>query len=134
MSGERLERKRPNNNNLKSMTKLSSNNLRVHRKSRIRAKISGTISIPRLAVFKSLKSIQVQVINDEKGETLAAADLRELKTVANTIEGAKKVGELIAKKCLEKKIEKVVFDRAGYKYHGKVKAVADGAREGGLMI
>jgi large subunit ribosomal protein L18 len=116
------------------MTTTSGNKSRVHRKRRIRAKISGTMEIPRLAVFKSLKSIQVQVINDEKGQTLAAADLRELKGVANTIEGAKKVGELIAKKCLEHKIEKVVFDRSGYKYHGKVKAVADGAREGGLKI
>lgn len=115
------------------MTTISGNNSRVHRKRRIRAKISGTAMIPRLAIFKSLKSVQVQVINDEIGQTLVAADLRELK-IGNTIEGAKKVGELIAKKCLEKKIEKVVFDRAGYKYHGKVKAVADGAREGGLII
>jgi large subunit ribosomal protein L18 len=116
------------------MTIISGNKSRVHRKRRIRAKISGTAEIPRLAVFKSLKSIQVQVIDDGKGMTLAAADLREIKAAGNTIEGAKKVGELIAKKCLDKKIEKVVFDRAGYKYHGKVKAVADGAREGGLII
>jgi len=115
------------------MTTISGNKSRVHRKKRIRAKINGTLEIPRLAVFKSLKSIQVQVINDEAGQTLVAADLRELK-IGNTIEGAKKVGELIAKKCLAKNIERVVFDRAGYKYHGKVKAVADGAREGGLII
>jgi len=116
------------------MTTLSGNKSRVHRKRRIRAKISGTSEIPRLAIFKSLKSIQVQVINDAKGETLVAVDLREIKDAANTIEGAKQVGELVAKKCANKKIEKVVFDRAGYKYHGKVKAVADGAREKGLII
>lgn len=112
----------------------SGNKSRLHRKRRIRAKISGTLEIPRMAIFKSLKSIQIQVINDEKGETLVAADLREIKDASNTIEGASLVGGLIAKKCAEKKIERVVFDRAGYKYHGKVKAVADGAREGGLKI
>jgi large subunit ribosomal protein L18 len=113
--------------------KVSSNKLRVHRKRRIKAKITGTTEIPRLAVFRSLQSIQAQVINDENGTTLAAANSKEAKE-KNTIAGAEKVGELIAKKCLEKKIEKVVFDRAGYKYHGKVKALADGARKGGLKF
>lgn len=113
--------------------KISRNNLRIHRKRRIRAKVSGTASIPRLAVFKSLQKIYVQVINDEKGVTMASADSKETKA-KNDIEGAKKVGALIAKKCKEKKIEAVVFDRGGYKYHGKVKAVAEGAREGGLRF
>ncbi|HCP08399.1 MAG TPA: 50S ribosomal protein L18 [Candidatus Moranbacteria bacterium] len=115
------------------MTKISRNKLRVQRTKRIRAKISGTAEIPRLSVFRSLKGLQVQVINDAKGTTLVSAGLNEAKG-KNTVEGAKKVGELVAKKCLEKKITQVAFDRSGYKYHGKVKAVADGAREGGLKF
>jgi len=115
------------------MNTISRNKLRLQRKRRIRAKVSGTAAVPRLAVFKSLKGIQIQVINDEKGATLVSANSKEAKA-KNTIEGAKKVGELAAKKCLDKKISQVVFDRAGYKYHGKVKAVADGAREGGLKF
>lgn len=115
------------------MAILSSNKLRIHRKRRIRSKIKGTAEIPRLAIFRSLRGIQAQVINDGKGATLAAVSWKEIKA-ENTIAGAEKVGELIAKKCLSKKIGKVVFDRAGYKYHGKVKAVADGARKGGLKF
>lgn len=115
------------------MIKVSRNKLRVQRKRRIRAKVSGTAEIPRLAIFRSLKGIQIQVIDDTKGTTLVSATSQEAKA-KHTIEGAKKVGELAAKKCLAKKIDKVVFDRAGYKYHGKVKAVADGAREGGLKF
>lgn len=109
------------------------NKLRLQRKRRIRAKVNGTAAIPRLAIFRSLKSISVQVIDDVKGSTLVCARLEETKA-KNDIEGAKKVGALAAKKCLEKKIQSIVFDRAGYKYHGKVKAVADGAREGGLKF
>ena len=115
------------------MKKLSSNKLRVHRKRRIRAKIKGTAAVPRLAIFRSLSAIRVQIINDEKGVTLAAASSQEAKA-KNTIEGAEKLGESIAKKSLEKKISQVVFDRAGYKYHGTVKALADGARKGGLKF
>lgn len=115
------------------MSKVSRNNLRVQRKRRIRAKVSGTTEIPRLAVFRSLRGIQVQVIDDTKGMTLVSATTQEAKA-KHTIEGAKAVGMLAAKKCLDKKIGKVVFDRGGYKYHGKVKAVADGAREGGLKF
>jgi large subunit ribosomal protein L18 len=113
--------------------KISRNKLRLQRKRRIRAKISGTAETPRLAVFKSLKGIKVQVIDDAKGVTLAAADSHAAKA-ENTVAGAKKVGELIAKNCLAKKISTVTFDRAGYKYHGQVKALADGAREGGLKF
>lgn len=115
------------------MTKISINKLRIQRKRRIRAKINGTAGVPRLAIFRSLKAISAQIINDEKGVTLAAASLKETKA-KNTIEGAEKVGELIAKKSLAQKITKVMFDRAGYKYHGKVKALADGARKGGLKF
>lgn len=114
--------------------KISRNNLRLHRKRRIEAKIRGTAKRPRLSVFRSLKNLYTQVINDENGKTLVAAGLQEIKKSKNDIARAKEVGKLLAKKCLEKKISEVVFDRSGYKYHGKVKAVADGAREGGLKF
>lgn len=89
--------------------------------------------MPRLAVFKSLKYLNAQIIDDAAGKTLFSVTSREMKT-KNDMAGAKKVGEAIAKKCLEKKISKIVFDRSGYKYHGKVKSLADGAREGGLKF
>jgi large subunit ribosomal protein L18 len=113
--------------------KVSINKLRIQRKRRIRAKVSGTAKVPRLAIFRSLKGITLQAINDAKGATLAFANSTEAKA-KNDVAGAKLVGELIAKKCLEKKISQVVFDRAGYKYHGKVKAAAEGARAGGLKF
>lgn len=107
--------------------------MRLQRKRRVRAKISGTPETPRLNVFRSLLSLQVQVIDDMSGKTLVSADTKEAK-VKNDMAGAKQVGLLVAKKCAEKKISRVVFDRAGYKYHGKVKALAEGAREGGLVF
>lgn len=113
--------------------KVSRNKLRLHRKRRIRAKIKGTSQRPRLVVFRSLKNISVQVIDDKKGHTLIFSSLKEAKT-KNNLEGAKKVGEIIAKKCLEKKIKMVVFDRNGYKFHGKIKALAESARESGLKF
>ena len=112
---------------------ISRNNLRLQRKKRIRAKVSGTAKVPRLCVFKSLKGIYAQAINDDMGVILISSKLKDAKA-KNDIEGAKKVGMDIAKKCVEKKITQVVFDRSGYKYHGKVKALADGAREGGLKF
>jgi large subunit ribosomal protein L18 len=103
---------------------------------RIRKKISGTLDIPRIAVFRSNKQIYAQVVNDQKGETILSACSREKEIAAQTgikkIEQAKLVGKLLATKCKEKGIEKVVFDRGGYKYHGRVKSLADAAREGGL--
>jgi large subunit ribosomal protein L18 len=111
----------------------SKNNLRLHRKKRVRAKVSGTTERPRLCVFRSLRSISAQVIDDEKGNTLVSATLSEAKA-KNNIEGAGILGKLLAKKCLEKKIDNVVFDRAGYKYHGKVKALAENARGEGLKF
>jgi large subunit ribosomal protein L18 len=116
------------------MNKLNNNTGRLQRKRRIRAKVSGSSSCPRLAVYKSLRGIYVQAIDDGAGKTLASATTGEIKKAANTVEGAKEVGKLIAKKCVEAKITSVVFDRAGYKYHGKVKALAEGAREGGLKF
>lgn len=114
------------------MQKISNNKLRLHRKKRIRAMISGTEKRPRLAVFKSLREIYAQLIDDVSGKTLASAKTSEIKKAANDIKGAKEVGKLIGKKCKEKKIKAVTFDRAGYKYHGKIKALAEGAREEGL--
>ncbi|MDR3583589.1 MAG: 50S ribosomal protein L18 [Candidatus Pacebacteria bacterium] len=114
--------------------KNSRNKLRLHRKRRVRAKVSGTPERPRLAVFRSLKNISAQVIDDTKGVTLATVQAKEIKASKNDIAGAKAAGEALAKKCLEKKISEVVFDRSGYKYHGKVKALAEGAREGGLKF
>jgi large subunit ribosomal protein L18 len=109
---------------------------RKRRHKRIRAKIFGIEKRPRLCVFRSTKHIYAQLIDDEKGHTIASANDLELKGIEKMtkIEKAKEVGKLIAKKAKEKNIEKVVFDRGGYKYHGRVKALAEGAREGGLKF
>lgn len=106
---------------------------RLRRKKRIRNKVLGTAERPRLCVFRSSKSIYAQVIDDNTGKTLVSAGLKETKA-KNNIEGAKKAGELIAERCKENKISAVAFDRGGYKYHGKVKSLAEGAREGGLKF
>jgi len=116
------------------MAKINNNSSRLQRKKRVRAKISGTAERPRLAVFKSLRGIYAQVIDDAKGKTLASANISEIKKAKNTMDGAKEVGKLIAKKCIELKITAVTYDRAGYKYHGKVRCLAEGAREGGLKF
>lgn len=109
---------------------------RAWRKKRIRKKISGTAERPRLSVFRSASHIYAQVIDDEKHVTLFASSslskgLKESEKVTKS-EVAKKVGTLIAEQCLEKEIKKVVFDRNGFVYHGRIKALADGAREAGL--
>lgn len=111
----------------------SRNNKRVHRKRRVRAKISGNATCPRLSVFRSLKSIYVQLINDDKGVTLAAASSLVLGIKPN-LEGATKVGKAMADKCKELKIEEIVFDRSGYRYHGRIKALADEMRKEGLKF
>ncbi len=110
---------------------------RERRKLRIRGKISGTDERPRLSVFRSSKHIYAQVVDDATGKTLAAAstlsrDLKGALEESDKTDAAKKVGALIAKMCLGKNVEKVVFDRNGYLYHGRVKALADAAREAGL--
>ena len=103
------------------------------RHKRIRRKIEGKKSRPRLFVFKSLKHIYCQLIDDEKGKTIFSVSDVELKEKKkNKIEIAREVGKSIAKKAKKSGIERVVFDRGGYKYHGKVKALAEGAREEGL--
>jgi len=111
---------------------------RERRHKRVRAKVFGTKERPRLYVFRSNKHIYSQMIDDEKGKILAAANDLELKPAISSkkikSDKAKEVGKLIAKKALEKKIETAVFDRGGYKYHGRVKALAEGAREGGLRF
>ncbi|MCX6716148.1 MAG: 50S ribosomal protein L18 [Candidatus Taylorbacteria bacterium] len=102
------------------------------RKARIRAKISGTAERPRLAVFKSHKYLYAQIIDDTKGVTLVSTDSRKVVGAKTPVERAKAVGVDIAKKAKAAKITKVVFDRSGYLYIGKIKVVADAAREGGL--
>jgi len=108
------------------------NSSRVKKKRRIL--VRGTKKVPRLVVFKSAKIIYANLIDDIKGTTLVSADSREIKAKKYDKTVAEKVGELIAKKAKGAKITKVVFDRGGYKYHGKVQSLADGARKGGLKF
>jgi len=124
---------------------------RHRRHKKIRAKVFGTADKPRLCVFRSEKHIYAQLIDDEKAKTIVTSSDLELKEDKSSfrpfvaarefkknrgtkIEKAKEIGKLIAKKAKDLKIERVVFDRGGYKYHGRVKAVAEGAREGGLIF
>jgi large subunit ribosomal protein L18 len=107
--------------------------LKEKRKRRVRKIISGSTKRPRLCIFVSLKNMYVQAIDDKKGNTVVSASLKEIKE-KNNMEGAMKLGRLVAKKCVEKKIYEVVFDRGGRKYHGKVKSFAEGARKGGLKF
>ena len=106
---------------------------RIKIKYRVRNKISGTAACPRMSVFRSNKQIYVQIINDETSTTLVAASSLGLETMPKK-EQANKVGEAVAKKALEAGITTVVFDRNGYLYHGRVKEVAEGARNGGLKF
>ena len=112
---------------------------RKRRHARVRKKISGTSNAPRLSVFRSLKHIYAQIIDDESGRTLISAstldsDIRERVIELNKTEQAKLVGKRLAEKALSNGVTKVVFDRGGYKYHGRVKALADASREGGLQF
>ncbi|MCI4626465.1 MAG: 50S ribosomal protein L18 [Candidatus Magnetoovum sp. WYHC-5] len=113
--------------------------LRYRRHKRVRKKVKGTAERPRLAVFKSLKHIYAQVIDDGQGRTLAAASsldkaFKDEKVERGNVEFAKKIGALIAQKSKLKGISMVVFDKGGFKYHGRVKALADAAREAGLVF
>lgn len=114
----------------------SKNQLRQKRKIRIRKKVNGTPERPRLVVFRSNTHIYAQIVNDSEGNTLVSASSLSLSRknpgVHGNISGAVEVGKELARLAKEKNIEKVVFDRNGYIYHGRVKALADGAREGGL--
>jgi large subunit ribosomal protein L18 len=109
---------------------------RIKRHKRVRGKISGTAERPRLSVFRSESNIYAQIIDDVAGNTLVAASSVEKAFEGNggNIEAAKKVGAMIAERALQKGIEEVVFDRGGYVYHGRVAALAEGAREGGLKF
>ncbi len=117
------------------MTVLTKPAQRLKRRRRVRAKVSGTAQRPRLSVFRSNRGIQAQLIDDDRGHTLAAvtwteADLRKL----DSKEQAKKAGELLAKRAKDAGVETCVFDRGGYQYHGKVRALAEAAREAGLKL
>ncbi len=116
------------------MVKKESKNVsRVRRHARVRAKISGTAETPRLCVYRSNKNIEAQLIDDVKGVTLVASSSMSLKLEnGSNIEAAAKVGKDIATKAVAKGLKKVVFDRSGYIYHGRVKALAEAAREAGL--
>jgi len=109
------------------------NRERIHKK--IRAKVKGVAAMPRLAVFRSSKYIYAQIIDDEKAATIcAASDAAQVKAKKTKAERAREVGIEIAKQAKKAGIEKVVFDRGGFQYHGRIKEVAEGAREGGLVL
>jgi large subunit ribosomal protein L18 len=117
------------------MSVKTSEQKRLRRRRRVRAKVTGTAARPRISVFRSNRGVFVQLIDDEAGKTLAAAswtesDVRSL----DRMEQATRVGALLAERAKAAGIERAVFDRGGYQYHGRVKAIADGAREAGLAI
>lgn len=119
---------------------LKDNKRRIRKKVRVRQKVSGTAQRPRLSVFRSLNHMYAQLIDDNSGVTLVAASSKikdlaeELKNTKTKVSKSKIVGKLLAKRAIEKGITTAVFDRSGYTYHGRIKAVADGAREGGLKF
>jgi large subunit ribosomal protein L18 len=115
------------------------NRTRANRRKRIRGKVHGTTDRPRLSVFRSTRHIYAQIINDELGTVVASAStmeaqLRGTGKYGGNIDAAREVGKLLAERAVSKKIEAVSFDRGGFKYHGRVKALADAAREGGLKF
>ena len=122
---------------MSASTNIKKQLLRLRRKAHIRKKVEGSQERPRLSVYRSLSHIYAQVIDDVSGKTLAAAstlspELKDGKGKKKDL--AKEVGKLVAKKCQEKQIAAVVFDRNGFMYHGRIAAVAEGAREGGLKF
>lgn len=119
------------------ITKLDKNATRKKRHARVRAKLSGTSARPRLNVFRSNKHIYAQVIDDINGATLASASTLDKDfnlESTNNLEAAQKIGELVAKRAVEKGISSIVFDRGGYLYHGRIQALAEAARENGLQF
>lgn len=118
------------------VNKADRNKARLKRHLRVRSKISGTAECPRLDVFRSAKNIYAQIIDDVAGVTLAAASTLDKDFTGNggNKDAARKIGEMIAKRAAEKGITEVVFDRGGYIFHGRVKELAEGAREGGLKF
>lgn len=115
---------------------IKKDNSRIRRKSRIRKKISGSTERPRLTIFKSIKHIYGQIVDDSVGATLVSvsSSLKSFSASGGNVEGAKLVGASLGEEALKKGIQKVVFDRNGYRYHGRVKALADAAREKGLQF
>jgi large subunit ribosomal protein L18 len=114
-----------------TQTKRNETRQRVH--ARVRAKISGTAERPRLNVFRSLNHIYAQLIDDQKGITIVSASTIALKLkTGGNVAAAKEIGKAVAERAIEKGVKKVVFDRGGYLYHGRIKALADAAREAGL--
>jgi large subunit ribosomal protein L18 len=113
---------------------LEKNRKRLRRKVHIRKRVSGTAERPRMTVTKSNRRIQIQVIDDTKGHTLASASTleKDLRNIKATVAGASQLGEIMGKRLLDKNIKTVVFDRNGYLYHGIVKALADGSRKAGI--
>ena len=116
------------------ISKPDKNKIRQKRHRRVRGKLSGTAERPRLNIFRSNTGIYAQVIDDEKGVTLVSASTKELNIKSNNTEACIKVGKSVAEKAIKAGIKEVVFDRSGYKYHGRVKALADAAREAGLKF
>ena len=116
--------------------KPDTNKARIKRHKRVRSKVSGTAECPRLNVFRSTNNIYAQLIDDVKGVTLASASSldKEIDVYGGNKDAARKVGQLIAKRAADKGITEVVFDRGGYIFHGRVKELAEGAREGGLKF
>jgi large subunit ribosomal protein L18 len=117
---------------MKDLNKIK-NELKSRRKNRIRSRISGTVKRPRISVFRSQKHLFVQAIDDQAGKTLVSVHDSECQAKSRT-ERSLAMGKLLAKKLAEQKIDKAVFDKGHYKYHGLIKGVADGAREGGLQF
>lgn len=116
------------------MARESKNDIRLRIHKRIRRRVSGTQERPRLAIFRSVNHIYAQLIDDQQGHTLVSAGSieKDLRGKGGNVEGAKLIGKTVAHRAKEKGITKIVFDRGGYLYHGRVKALADAAREGGL--
>ena len=117
------------------MSTVTAEQRRLKRRRRVRAKVRGTAARPRISVFRSNRGIMAQLVDDERGHTLAAvqwteSDLRDLKP----LEQASKAGQLLAQRAKDAGVERAVFDRGGYQYHGRVKAFAEGVREGGLAV
>ncbi len=121
------------------MAKATRTEARKRRHMRVRRKVSGTAARPRLNVYRSLKNVNVQVIDDQAGDTLVSAStmesgLQDVLADKLKVDQAKEIGKIVAERAKAAGIEQVVFDRGGYRYHGRVKAVADGSREGGLVF
>lgn len=121
------------------MAKMSRNDMRLKRHRRVRKNLNGTPEKPRLCVFRSNKNISCQVIDDLNGVTICSAstldkDIRDQVAYGGNREAARKIGEVVAERALAKGIEEVAFDRGGFLYHGRVKELAEGAREGGLKF